>query len=103
MEISTEKGFGKYYNITLAEEVSFLNKASIKKKLLTLPEHATVWINAKKSVYIHSDILELIEDFANNHAKEKNITLKLSGFKDSVIINNDPNNDLVTISHRRAI
>ena len=103
LEVSTEKGFGKYYNITLAEEVSFLNKASIKKRLLSLPENATVWINAKKSVYIHADILELIEDFANNRARERNITLKLSGFKDSVNINNDIDNDIITISHRRAI
>ncbi|HLW41732.1 MAG TPA: SulP family inorganic anion transporter [Flavobacterium sp.] len=103
LEISTEKGFGKYYNITLAEEVSFLNKASIKNKLLSLPEHSTVWINAKKTVYIHADILELIEDFANNRAKEKNITIKLSGFKDSVQINKDVDNDTITIAHRRAI
>ena len=103
MEISTEKGFGKYYNITLAEEVSFLNKATIKNKLMSLPENATVWINAKKTVYIHADILELIEDFANNRAKEKSITIKLSGFKDSVQINKDVDNNIITIAHRRAI
>lgn len=103
LEISTEKGFGKYFNITLAEEVSFLNKAVVKSKLMSLPENATVWINAKKTVYIHADILDLIEDFANNRAKEKNITIKLSGFKDSVQINKDVDNDLITIAHRRAI
>lgn len=103
LEISTKKDLGTSYNISLAEEVSFLNKASIKNKLLSLPEHSTVWIDAKKSVYIHADILELIQDFANNRAKERNISIKLSGFKDSVQINKSTDNDLITISHRRAI
>ncbi len=102
MFIENAEGSGKYFTITLAEEVSFLNKASIKRKLKEIPKNATVWIDAKKSVYIHSDILELIQDFANNIAKEKSIKIKLSGFKNSFEINKD-DNDTIIIDHRRAI
>lgn len=103
IEISKESRTSKYYTITLAEEVSFLNKASIKNKLLQLPKETIVWIDAKKSVYIHSDILEVIEDFINNQAKEKNITIKLTGFNDSMHFNQENSSEPISISHRRAI
>ena len=67
--------------LNLAEEVSFLNKAAIKKTLKNIPPRATVIINAERSVYIASDVLELLEDFANIYARDNNITVVLQGFK----------------------
>ncbi|RRN04538.1 SulP family inorganic anion transporter [Bibersteinia trehalosi] len=67
--------------LTLSEEVSFLNKAAIKKTLKNIRPDSTITIDAERSVYIASDVLELIDDFANFYAKENNITVKLRGFK----------------------
>lgn len=71
------------HNITLdlAEEVSFLNKAAIKKTLKNIQPNSMVTINAQRTSYIASDVLELIEDFANIYAKENNIHVILRGFK----------------------
>lgn len=67
--------------LELAEEVSFLNKAAIKKTLKNVQPNTKITINAQRSIYIASDVLELIEDFTNYYAKENNIQVKLKGFK----------------------
>lgn len=73
----------KKVHIILAKEVSFLNKSSIKEKLAQLPENSTLSINAENSTYVGYDIIELIKDFLENRSKEKNIKIKLIGFKNS--------------------
>ncbi|MGL4909525.1 MAG: SulP family inorganic anion transporter [Bacteroidales bacterium] len=69
--------------MTLAEEVSFLNKASIKQTLRGIKAGTKITIDASRSTYIALDVLELIEDFANYRAKEEGIDLLLVGFDDS--------------------
>lgn len=73
---------GDLVNIRLAEEVSFLNKASIKETLSDLPEQCTVVIDARSSTYIDFDVVELIRDFINVQAPEKNIKASVLGLKD---------------------
>jgi len=79
---------GDIINIDLAQEVSFLNKAAIKQTLGHLPENSKVVISAKNTVYIDYDVLELIKDFTNHGAKNKNITVKLLDFKSAYKIEN---------------
>lgn len=67
--------------LELGEEVSFLNKAAIKKTLKNIQPNSKVTINAEKALYIASDVLELLEDFTNVYAQENNIQVKLRGFK----------------------
>ncbi|MDO4231629.1 MAG: SulP family inorganic anion transporter [Lautropia sp.] len=67
--------------IELAEEVSFLNKAAIKKTLKNIQPGSKVTIDASRTSYIASDVLELIEDFANVFAREFDIQVTLKGFK----------------------
>jgi len=67
---------GEKITITLAEEVSFLNKASILLMLENLPSNTEVIIDGTKSAYIDYDVLEIIEDFKKT-AKLKNIELSL--------------------------
>lgn len=69
--------------LTLAQEVSFLNKASIKKTLNQLPANSEVTIDAHKSQYIDFDVLEMIREFAATGAADKNVKLSLVGFRDS--------------------
>ncbi len=80
---------GDKINIQLAEEVSFLNKASIKQTLAHLPENSLVTIDASKTTYIDYDVLELIRNFKETQSKEKNITALLTGFKEVYNIEND--------------
>ena len=81
---------GESILIHLSEEVSFLNKASIKLTLEHLPANSTVIIDAYDSQYIDHDVLELIKDFQEVQAPQKNINCKTVGFKEKYnIINTD--------------
>ncbi|WP_205512815.1 SulP family inorganic anion transporter [Longitalea arenae] len=79
---------GEIIRILLSEEVSFLNKASIKMTLQHLPKHSKVIIDASKAKYIDFDVLELIREFKDIQAPEKQIDCQLTGFKESYGINN---------------
>jgi MFS superfamily sulfate permease-like transporter len=62
--------------LELAENVTFLNKASILQALDHLPENSTVIIDAFKTINIDPDVIEIIEDFQES-AKYKNIDLTI--------------------------
>lgn len=72
---------GELIKLTLAQEVSFLNKASIKETLDNLPPDTAVIIDASNTEYIDFDILDLINEFHKTKALERNIKLSLIGFK----------------------
>lgn len=90
-------------NIKLAEEVSFLNKAAIKKTLKNIKPNAHVTIDGKNTSYIATDVLELIQDFANIRAKEENITVELIGFRTSYSDYEANQHSRIKIEHRKAI
>ncbi|WP_044203279.1 SulP family inorganic anion transporter [Flammeovirga sp. OC4] len=68
-------------HIQLAEDVSFLNKASILRTLKNMPNDSEVIIDATKNHSMHPDVMEIIEDFKKN-ALTRNIKVKLIGFED---------------------
>ena len=72
---------GETIHIDLAQEVSFLNKAAIKQTLADLPSKSHVVIDAVQTVYIDHDVLELIRDFVNHGAKDREIRVELKNFK----------------------
>lgn len=90
-------------SLDLAEEVSFLNKAAIKKTLKNIKPNSKVIINAKRTSYISDDILELIEDFANVRAKDDDIEVVLTGFRTSYKDYENDQHSHIKIMHRRAI
>ena len=51
--------------ITLAEEVTFFNKASILKELDKLPEGTLLELDVSKTRFLDNDIIEILEDFSN--------------------------------------
>jgi MFS superfamily sulfate permease-like transporter len=77
--------------LELAQEVSFLNKASILLTLDHMPENSTVVIDASKTTYIDFDVLEMIREFKDVKAPQKNIGVILTGFKDQYKL---PNTEL---------
>ncbi len=62
--------------ITLAEETTFLNKADILLFLDHLPENHHLIVDGTKAVFIHPDIIDILEDFKQT-AKFKNIQYEL--------------------------
>ncbi len=81
---------GDVIHIALAQEVSFLNKAAIKSTLKDIPENSKVVIDAKDTVYIAHDILDLIHEFKTSRAPDENIKVKLKGFKKAYNLENTP-------------
>jgi MFS superfamily sulfate permease-like transporter len=71
---------GHHFTITLAEEVSFLNKGSILQMLTEIPDNSSVLIDGSQSAYIDYDILELVSDFVETAAR-RNITVEIRGIK----------------------
>ncbi|MGG8496791.1 SulP family inorganic anion transporter [Tenacibaculum sp. TC6] len=62
--------------MTLAEEVTFINKGAILKELDSLPVNTYLELDVRKTHYLDNDIIEILEDFAYK-AKERNINIKL--------------------------
>jgi len=66
-----------HINIELSENVSFLNKASVNKVLHELPADSVVTIDGTRSHYVHSDVIELIHEFASTaHTRGVDVTLE---------------------------
>ena len=79
---------GDTITIKLSEEVSFLNKASIRQTLDHMPPNSSVIIDASNTHYIDFDVLELIKEFRDIKVPLKNIQLQLKGFKEVYKIDN---------------
>lgn len=76
MEIREQNG-EKTVIMTLAEEVSFLNKVPIQQKLYSLPKNVeAIRIDGKQSKFIDKDVIEVLKDFEMN-AVSKGIDIQL--------------------------
>lgn len=72
---------GQHYLITLNKDVSFLNKALLRKFILLVKDNSNVTIDASKVQFIDHDILETINDFIDSAASNSIIieTIDLHG------------------------
>ena len=50
-------------HLELAEDVSFLNKASIMNSLKLIPEGSNVIVDGSRTIRIDHDVLEMFEEF----------------------------------------
>lgn len=73
---------GEVIRMDLPNQVSFLNKATIKSALWEIPDDAKVLIDASSSNFIDSDVLEIIQDFRDVLAPERGIQLNIVGLRD---------------------
>lgn len=64
--------------LRLGEQVTFLNKAHLMRKLSNLPEGTYLIVDASQSRYVDPDIWELLAAFGKE-AKRKNITVEIRG------------------------
>jgi carbonic anhydrase len=72
---------GEVVKMELPNQVSFLNKATIKSALWEIPANANVLIDAANSDYIDHDVLEVINDY-RVVAAERNVKLNVVGLRD---------------------
>jgi len=72
-----DKSNGKHrIKMTLAEEVTFFNKATILKELDNLPRDTFLELDVRKTRFLDNDIIEILEDFSEK-ARNRNIDIKL--------------------------
>jgi MFS superfamily sulfate permease-like transporter len=69
------------FHFQLAEDITFLHKASILNTLNKVPNGSKVVIDGSKSISIHPDVREIIADF-ETHASYADITVEVLGFKE---------------------
>ena len=79
LDIDTNKE-DNIYHFQLAEDVTFLHKASILETLNKVPNGSKVVVDGTKSISIHPDVREIIEDFMI-HSEYSDITVELRGLK----------------------
>ncbi len=63
-------------HLELAEDITFINKASIQRTLSQIPDGSKVIIDASKTINIDHDVLEIIDEFETN-AKYRDIELEI--------------------------
>lgn len=72
-----DKSNGKHrIKMTLAEEVTFFNKGAILKELDNLPIGSYLELDVRKTRYLDSDIIEILQDFSEK-ARNRYINIKL--------------------------
>jgi len=64
------------YIIRLTKDVSFLNKAILRRTFNEIPKGSKVLIDGTRSIFIDQDILETINDFRES-APNRNILVEL--------------------------
>lgn len=69
--------------LELAQELTFINKATILKSLANIPNNTKVEIDASNTRYMHHDIYEIIEDFRIS-AKERDIEVTVKNLTEPV-------------------
>ncbi|CAG0942989.1 partial C4-dicarboxylic acid transporter DauA, partial [Candidatus Brocadiaceae bacterium] len=67
---------GTHYVLAFHKDVSFLNKALLRKFILHIQENSTVIIDASRAKFIDHDILETVEDFLET-APDDNIRIEI--------------------------
>jgi carbonic anhydrase/SulP family sulfate permease len=72
---------GEVLHIELANQVSFLNRASLRRALVGAPRGGHVLIDARATDYIDADILSVIREYEHETAPARGVQVSLIGFK----------------------
>lgn len=72
---------GDVVRIQLANQVSFLNRATLSQVLNDVPRNGHVLLDAGSTDYIDPDVLDLIRDFKEQTGPAHGVTVSLVGFR----------------------
>lgn len=73
---------GDVLRIELANQVSFLNRASLEQALDEVPRGTHLLLDARNTNYIDPDILSLIVDYKNRTAPARGVQVSVRGFRE---------------------
>jgi MFS superfamily sulfate permease-like transporter len=73
---------GEVIKMELPNQVSFLNKATIKAALWDIPHGSKVLIDAGSADFIDHDVLEIIQDYRDVVAPERAVQLNIVGLRE---------------------
>ena len=68
------------YLMRLNKDVSFVNKAELKKELRRIPDGATLLIDGTRALFIDKDVYDLLNDF-EEQAQHRGITVELKNVR----------------------
>jgi carbonic anhydrase len=80
---------GNVLHVSLANQVSFLNRAALSKIFDELPAGGHVLLDAIDTDYIDPDILDLIRDFREKTAPARGIEVSVVGFREQYQISDE--------------
>ncbi len=72
---------GDVLHVELANQVSFLNRASLKRLFWDVKPGSHVLIDASDTDFIDPDVLSLIRDFRDRQGPARGVTVSLRGFR----------------------
>lgn len=72
---------GDVVRISLANQVSFLNRAALARALDGVPPGGNVLLDATDTNYIDPDVLALIRDYSEKTGPARGVTVSLKGFR----------------------
>ncbi len=90
---------GDIIHIRLTQDVSFLNKAPLKLLLDRVPSKSYVILDASSTLFIDFDVLEVLKEFTEVQAPEKEIRVDSVGFKEEYRIDNTLNQQFVYLEN----
>ncbi len=76
-------------HIELANQVSFLNRASLDKLFSEAATGTNMLIDATETDYMDPDVLSLIREFKDNRGPARGISVSLRGFRDKYNLRDD--------------
>jgi carbonic anhydrase len=80
---------GDVTRIELANQVSFLNRAALRKTLDAVPSGHHVLIDARDTVYIDPDILTILREYRDQIGPARGVQISTRGFRDKYDIGDD--------------
>jgi MFS superfamily sulfate permease-like transporter len=80
----SEEGGSTRIKMTLAEEVTFMNKGTILQELNSIPANSHLCLDVRPTRYLDYDVMEILDEFASK-ARNKNITVELISERGTVI------------------
>ena len=67
------------YLLRFNKDATFINKIELKRKLQSIPDGATLFIDGTRALYVDQDILDVVNEF-RAAARYRNITVSTSNF-----------------------
>lgn len=80
---------GDVLHIELANQVSFLNRASLDKLFSEAAPGTSMLIDASDTDYMDPDVLSMIREFRDHRGPARDISVSLRGFRDKYNLNDD--------------